>query len=298
MADIALLTDHRYTAPKAPEGDWYFENILKDDTLLQKALEKRGITSVRLDWADPKIDWSRFKAIVLRTTWDYFERIDEFISWLKRVEKETMVINEPGLIWWNLDKHYMRDLREKGIPVVESRFIEKGEKLDLKQEIEDFGWEEAVIKPCISGAARHTYRVNRDKADKIDEIIKPVLAKEAFILQPFLNDVEKTGEDTLVVIGGVVTHAVRKVAKPGDFRVQDDHGGTVHHHEPSEEQIRLAERTFSVCKPVPAYGRVDMVRDNNGNWVVMELEIIEPELWLRFCPEAAEKFAEVLASRL
>jgi len=296
--NIALLTDHRYTASEAPEGDWYFINILKDDGLLQQALEQKGISSERIDWADNSVDWRDFDCAVFRTTWNYFELFEEFTEWLKHIEKQTQVINDPELVWWNMDKHYLRDLHENGIPVVPSRFIEKGSSFSLREMLKKSEWDEAVIKPCVSGAARHTYRVNAANVGKVQNTIEPLVRKEAFLLQPFLEEVVKTGEDTLMVIGGTFTHAVRKRAQPGDFRVQDDHGGTVHEYTPSPEQIRLAEQTMAACTPEPLYGRVDMVRDHQGRWQVMELEIIEPELWLRYHPPAAERFANELERSL
>jgi len=296
--DIALLTDHRYTASEAPEGDWYLSNILCDDELVQQALNERGISSVRLDWADPDVDWSNFKCAVFRTTWDYFERFDEFTAWLKYAESKTRIINAPSLVWWNIDKHYLHDLQKQGIPVVPSQFIEKGKTFNIRDILEKTGWNEAVIKPCVSGAARHTYRVNSESAESVQTVVGPLVTEESFILQPFLEEVVKTGEDPLMVIGGQYTHAVRKVAKPGDFRVQDDHGGTVHEYTPTQKQIHLAEQTMAACSPGPAYGRVDMVRDSSGRWVVMELELIEPELWLRYCPDAAIMLAKEIESRM
>lgn len=157
------------------------------------------------------------------------------------------------------------------------------------------GWEEAVVKPCVSGAARHTYRINRANAEELQSVVGPLVAGESFILQPFIGDVLRSGEDSLMVIDGRFTHAVRKVAKAGDFRVQGDHGGTVQDHEPTEEQIELAERAMSICQPAPSYGRVDMVRDNQGRLAVMELELIEPDLWLRNNPSAATALAQAIA---
>ncbi len=291
---IALLTDHRYTAKQAREDDWYLGNILKDDHLLMQALEKRGIASQRLDWADPKVDWATFDAIVFRTTWDYYERIDEFSAWLKETESKTRVLNSPGLIWWNMDKHYLADLEKSGVPIVPSVFVEKKSQLELSRILDENDWAHAVIKPCISGGAWHTYLVNTENAPKISQIVQPLLENHAFLVQPFLEDVRTTGEDTLMVFDGTVTHAVRKVPKPGDFRVQDDHGGTVHHHDALPEQIQLAEKAMAACPSQPVYGRVDMVRNAAGKWVIMELEIIEPELWLRFDPKSAEVFADAL----
>jgi len=296
--DVALLTDRRYTAFTAAEGDWYLQNILDDDGLLQEALTRRGLTSVRVDWADPDIDWYRFRCAVFRSTWDYHERFAEFSAWLGRAERATRLCNSGSTVRWNVDKHYLADLAERGVPVVPSRFLERGSTRMLADVLAETGWDEVVIKPCVSGAARHTYRVNRGTAVACQPLLTALLAAEAMIVQPFQADIARTGEDTLMVFNGRYSHAVRKVAKPGDFRVQDDHGGTVHEYRPTDERIALAERAAAVCRPVPVYGRVDVVRDNDGRLAVMELELIEPEMWLRFHPPAAEAFAAGLVGFL
>ncbi len=291
MFDVALLTDRRYTASTAAEGDWYLQNILDDDRLLQEALARRGLTSVRVDWADPEIEWSRFRCAVFRTTWDYFERYAEFCAWLERIECATRLCNAGSTVRWNVDKHYLADLADRGVPVVPSRFLERGSTRTLADVLAETDWDDAVVKPCVSGAARHTYRVNRRTAGDFQPKLTALLAQEAMIVQPFQADIARTGEDTLMVFGGRYSHAVRKVAKPGDFRVQDDHGGSAHEYQPTDEQIALAEQVVAACHPLPVYGRVDMVRDNDGRLAVMELELIEPELWLRYHPPAAEAFA-------
>jgi glutathione synthase/RimK-type ligase-like ATP-grasp enzyme len=244
------------------------------------------------------VDWSAFRTAVFRTTWDYFDRFAEFMAWLERVEPLTRLCNSAALVRWNLDKHYLRDLAARGVPVVPSRFLERGQPASLADLLGETGWSEAVIKPCVSGAARHTYRLNRSTAAAVQQVIDPLLACESFLLQPFVADVVTTGEDTLVAIAGRVTHGLRKRAKPGDFRVQDDHGGTVHHLEPSVEQVEFAERTLAACDEVPAYGRVDLVRLDDGSLAVMELELIEPELWLRIHPPSADAMAAAIAARI
>lgn len=295
QADVALLTEQRYTAAVAAEGDWYLDNILRDDQLLQTALAGHGISSVRIDWASPDVDWSRFRCAVFRTTWDYFERQREFTVWLDRVRKQTRLCNDAALIDWNMDKHYLADLEANGIPIVPSKFIERGSTLTLHELLDESGWEEAILKPCISGAARHTYRVNREGATQLEPVMRQLLTDESLILQPLQQSVLRDGEDTLMLFNGRFTHAVRKVPKPGDFRVQDDYGGTVHPHQPSDAQVEFAQRAMAACPSAPAYGRVDLVRDNHGNLAVMELELIEPELWLRNYPPAATAFADAIA---
>jgi glutathione synthase/RimK-type ligase-like ATP-grasp enzyme len=297
-ADVALLTEARYAGADAPEHDWYFQNILRDDALLQAALLERGLSSARVDWADPHVDWTRFRCALFRTTWDYFHRFPEFQTWLRRIETRTRLCNPPELVWWNLDKHYLADLESRGVPVVPTRFLERGEPVVLRSLLREIAAPVAVIKPCVSGSARHTYRVDDGNADALQPLVDGLLLHESLMLQPFIDDVVTNGEDTLVMIGGQFTHAVRKRPKAGDFRVQDDHGGTVTDHVPGDDQIDLARRAIAACSPRPVYGRVDMVRDALGNLAVMELELIEPELWLRHHPSAATKLAAAVRTFL
>lgn len=296
-ADIVLLTDSRFMhTPNADE--WYLQNILKDDFHLQQALAERGITSVRLDWADSKVDWGSFKGLVIRTTWDYYNRAAEFSAWIDRVSKLTKLCNPPEIIRWNMDKHYLAELEKQGVPIVPSFYVEAGLGTQFLDVMHEMGWVEAVIKPCIAGGARLTYRLNLENAAEIQQNLSPWLMKEAFILQPFMHQILEQGEDTLMVMNGVYTHAIKKRAKQGDFRVQDDYGGSVHHLDPKPEQIRLAEQAMEACGQKLAYGRVDMVQDEAGLWQIMELEVIEPELWIRYHPESAQPFADGILEML
>ena len=297
-AEIALLTDRRYTASEAPTGDWYLGNILADDRLLAAALAARGLASARLDWADERIDWGAFRAVVFRTTWDYYDRQGEFTAWLDRVGPVARLINDAVTVRWNLDKHYLADLAARGVPVVPTRFLEQGTTAGLAGILAAEGWREGVVKPAVSGGARHTHRFDAAGAARLEGIINPLLAREGFLVQPFEPDIVTHGEDTLVIVGGRFTHALTKRAKPGDFRVQDDHGGTVHSCTPTAAQISLAEAAMAACETPPAYGRVDLVRRADGAWAVMELELIEPELWLRRHPAAAAALAEAIVGRL
>ncbi|MCX7309795.1 MAG: hypothetical protein NTZ72_18395, partial [Afipia sp.] len=195
-ADVALLTEQRYSASAAAEGDWYLDNILRDDQLLQSELACHGISSVRIDWASPEVDWSRFRCAVFRTTWDYFERQYEFTAWLNNIRGQTQLCNVAELISWNMDKHYLADLEAKGISIVPSKFIERGSTVTLHELLDVSGWDEAIIKPCISGAARHTYRINRETAAPLEPVVRQLLTDESLILQPFQQSVMRQGEDT------------------------------------------------------------------------------------------------------
>lgn len=295
-APIALLTESRYEAPTP--GHWYTDNILAEDRILTEALAARGLVAERVDWARPDVDWSRFGLALFRTTWDYFERIAEFRAWLDRIESQTSLLNPASLVRWNLDKHYLRDLEDRGVHTVPTVFLERGSTPSLRALLAEHDLLQAVLKPTISGAARHTYRVSPEHAAAHEQRLAALLANEAMMLQPFQHDIVQRGERTLVVIEGRFTHALRKVARAGDFRVQDDHGGTVHAYAPTPEEIAFAERAMAACDPAPLYGRVDMIRDNEGALAVMELELVEPELWFRLHPPAADALAEALGRHL
>lgn len=300
---IALLTDPRYTAVMAGDDDWYLQNILHEDQLLSVALKPFGIQTKRIAWCDSHVDWTRFAAVVFRTTWDYFDRFHQFSRWLNQLDQsQVRMLNSARLIRWNQDKHYLLDLEERGVGIVPSRFLEFDATLaipeSLVQAFVDCGWDQAVIKPCVSGAARHTYRMDRSNVEQIAERLESVMRNEAFILQEFQTGILTHGERTLVLFGDQVTHAVQKTGKPGDFRVQDDYGGIATSCQATEEEVEFARRAIHVCPEQPVYGRVDLIRDNRGELCVMELELIEPELWMRLAPWSAERFARGIAQAL
>ena len=287
--NVVLLTDSRYVKPKKINA--YIKNVLYEDSLVQKSLEGNNLKVCRLAWDDPDFDWSSTKFALFRTTWDYFDRFDEFSVWLDKVSKETKLLNTESIVRWNIDKHYLLDLENKGIHCTPTLFIEKGESKTLAQLHEQKNWKETVLKPVISGAARHTYKLNEENLHSFETIFKELIHQEAFMLQPFQKNIVDKGEFSLIIIDGKYTHAVLKVAKKGDFRVQDDFGGTVHRYIPTKKEIDFAESAVMVCNPKPIYARVDMFTDNNGQLAVSELELIEPELWFRNNLDAADKLA-------
>ncbi|MBL4716833.1 MAG: hypothetical protein JKX95_09375 [Bacteroidia bacterium] len=290
--DVVLLTESRYDQPT--EVGWYIENILTEDGMVKDALEKKGLKVARVDWANPNFDWSSTEIALFRTTWDYFNRFEEFSNWLNEATTKTRLINPAEQIRWNIDKHYLRDLENKGINITPTVYIEPRETINLPELHEKNNWKETVLKPAIAGAARHTYRLDQDNLSEHEDIFQELISSETMMLQPFQYNVIEQGEVAYMLFGGKFTHAVLKVAKPGDFRVQDDFGGTVHQYDPTNEEIEFAERAVLACDPLPVYARVDVITDNNDKLSVTELELIEPELWFRFHPPAADKLAETV----
>ena len=287
--DVIILTEDRYITPK--ETNPYIDNVLLEDQLVMDALNGQGLKVLRKSWSDPDFNWSSTKFVLFRTTWDYFDRYDEFSCWLEKISTETTLLNSAAIINWNIDKHYLADLKGKGVHICSTHFIEKGTTTTLAELHESLGWEKTVLKPCISGAGRHTYKLKKGALQNYEGIFKKLIANEAMMLQPFQENITTQGEYSFMIMDGQFTHAILKKAKPGDFRVQDDFGGTVHPYTPTEEEITFAEHAVQQCIEKPLYARVDIIRDNNHKLAVAELELIEPELWFRFHHKAAEVLA-------
>jgi glutathione synthase/RimK-type ligase-like ATP-grasp enzyme len=294
--DVVVLTDSRYINPT--NQDQYTKNVLLEDGLVLKALEAEGLKVAKKAWDDANFNWSTTKYILFRTTWDYFERFTEFSLWLECVSKQTTLINSKEIIYWNIDKHYLLDLQQKGVNIPPTRFIEKGEKITLGQLFKETGWNTTVLKPCISGGGWNTFKINKEAVKVHEATLAKLLETESMMLQPFQENIVTKGEVSMMVFGGKFTHAILKRAKSGDYRVQDDYGGTIQTYSPSQEEISFAEKAINACFEMPIYARVDIFRDNNNELALAELELIEPELWFREHTEAATLLAKEIKKQL
>ena len=288
--DIAILTESRYENPLIDNE--YNTNVLQEDQLVKSALEKKGFSVIRMDWARKDFDWASVDYAIFRSTWDYAERFEEFRTWCEDVMKKTTLINSYQQICWNMDKHYLLDMEQKGINTPSSVFVEQGQKITLSELHTAYDWTKTVLKPAISAAGRHTYKLHKDHLEDYESLFQELITHESMMLQPFLTNVPLKGELSLMMMNGQFTHSVIKKAKAGDFRVQDDFGGSVESHKATQEEIAFAESVVKACDPLPLYARVDIVWDNDDQLALSELELIEPELWFRLCPEAADVLAE------
>lgn len=289
---IALVNDHRWIAPRDP--DRYAQNILTEDALVSSALVGLGWHVERVAWSDPAVDWSAFDVALIRQTWDYFQRFDEWQRWLDRVSVATRLVNPAGLVRWNSDKRYLLELARAGVPCVPSRVWTRGSDPGrLAEHLQAAGWTEAVIKPVVSGGGRETWRVAAADADAFQSRWARLVAAEDMLLQPFIPEILDHGELSLIVIDGHITHAVRKRAAAGEFRVQDDHGGTVEAADAPPQLAAFASQCLAACPERACYARIDLVESADGP-LLMELELIEPELFLRFHPLAAARLAAAL----
>ena len=292
--DIVVLTSDKYNKSTPLDSDE--TNVLLEDKLIVEALKKKGFKVLRTSWSDKNFDWTSTKAVLIRTTWDYFHRFDEFNNWLEDIKNKCTIINPYDTVRWNIDKHYLLDLQEAGINIPETVFIESGETKTLEQLFTETGWKEVVLKPAVSGAGRHTYRLTIDNIKEHEKIFAKLLEKESMMFQNFQKNVLSKGEVAYMFMGNKFTHAILKVAKKGDFRVQDDFGGTVEEYFPSQEEIYFARKVVENCERKTYFARVDAIYDNNSQLAVSELELIEPELWFRYKPSAADELANFIAS--
>ena len=290
MYDVVVLTQAEYINPE--KVDWYVQQVLDEDNYVLEALAAHGLNVIKKDCSDPEFDWSTARALMFRTTWDYFERYSEFAPWLSSVSQTCLLLNSAEIINWNIDKHYLSDLMSAGINVAPTKFLKRNTSITLDALFKQTGWTKAVLKPAISGGAWNTYRLSPDSALAHESIFSELISKEDMLFQEFLNDIETFGEISLMFMGGSYTHAVRKIAKPGDFRVQDDHGGRVEVYDASSPEIEFGISALAASPFSPIYARVDIVRDNTGKLSLCELELIEPELWFRNNPSAADELAK------
>ena len=214
MTDITLLTCRAYYKPD--NATPYIQNILLEQELLKSALEAQGLKVDITYWDNPSYEWQQTKSVLFRTVWDYFERFDEFWEWLEQVKTKTRLINSYELIKWNIDKHYLRDLKNNGIQVVPTYFADRGNNISLQEIANLNDWKHIVIKPAISASAFNTYKIINDEIEQKEQLFHELLQTHDMLVQPFFPTISELGEASLMVFGGKFTHAILKKAKAGD----------------------------------------------------------------------------------
>ncbi len=275
-----------------------FPNLFEDDRLLVAALDGIGVDSRPAVWSDAGIDWLAFDALVVRSPWDYFERLREFRAWLDaRIASGVLMCNASEILDWNFDKRYLGDLAAAGVSLVPTVVVPQGESPDLVALARARGWDEVVIKPTISGGAYRTHRFRLEDAGAYREEIAQILSDRGLLMQPFLPEIRSAGELSLLFFDGVFSHAVCKRPREGDYRVQFQFGGTDETVSVRDEWIAGARACIAAAPALPVYARVDGVIQD-GKFLLMELEVFEPLLFLSRHPEAPGRFARAIQGRL
>jgi glutathione synthase/RimK-type ligase-like ATP-grasp enzyme len=261
--------------------------------LLIEELHKLGISSELVSWR-ASLDWSSFDLVVIRTPWDYFLHLEEFLSWVEVVEQVTRVLNSSRILRWNSHKKYLKELSGLGVPTVPTVWVDRHQACEgLMDSLE---WPIVVVKPAVSIGAIGALKGQAQDA-QVQEHLKQELVKGDVMIQPFLESVADFGELSLIYFSGIYSHAILKKPQKGDYRVQDAYGGTNSLVQADVQAQQIGNQVLSYLPDFSLYARVDLVKYQN-QWLLMELEAIEPELFLPIAPQASMRFAAAIQSHI
>lgn len=256
-------------------------------------LARRGHDAQVVHW-DAGGDWAAYDLVVVRSTWDYFDRLEEFLGWVDHVDSVTRIVNSPKVIRWNSHKGYLAELAARGIPVLPALALDHGAP-DPVGQLRGTGWDEVVVKPAVDGGAFKALR-GLAASDEVAAHVTDLVGRGDTIVQPYAASVE-LGETSLFFFGGELSHAVRKVPKPGDYRVQALHGGAELEHVPTSGEVEVSRAAMALAPDELVYARADFI-DVDGQPTLMELELIEPDLFLRMDEGALGRYADALEAAL
>jgi len=272
--------------------------LAPDDQLLRPALTAAGMDAEPVVWSDPAVMWETFDAVVIRSCWDYHTRIQEFTSWLARLDASRLPVWNPiALVEWNANKRYLLDLAQRGVATIPTMIVPRGGAHDVGAIADAEGWTRFVIKPTVSASGYETHALTLPLDDQSRRVIDGVTSLGDTLVQPFAAEVPRDGEYSFTFIDGALSHATIKRVAHGEFRVQTEHGGSVAPIDPPPALAEQAAHVVSVLPETPLYARVDGI-ERGGAFLLMELELIEPNLFLGFREGAADEFARALVRRL
>jgi glutathione synthase/RimK-type ligase-like ATP-grasp enzyme len=258
----------------------YSSNVENEDQILLDFLKDKGLNLTREVWNDQAVDWAAYDLALIKSPWDYFDQIEEFYRWLNKLDNLKLdLLNPANIIRWNSDKHYLNEIAEAGLKVTPTLYFEKGERPDLNICFEKLQSEVLIVKPCISGGSKNTIKITRLNVEEKTSLVHGYLTEEAYMVQPFLKEIETDGEWSFLFFNGTFSHNLLKKAKPGDFRVQHYLGGSIHPEPAPPHLLKSAKEYVDQFAKGCLYARVDGL-EINGEFVLMELELIEPFLFL------------------
>lgn len=272
--------------------------LTADDTHAIAPLRELGIAVTPAIWDDPAVNWRQFEAVILRSSWDYHHRPRQFRQWSDGLEEQQIVLWNPAdIVRWNMHKNYLKDLAGKGVAIPPTVWLEAESSANLPAILKRNNFAQAVIKPTISATAWQTCRTSLATAQRDQTQLDEILRRSGAMIQQFVDEVTVTGEWSLIFFAGKFSHAVLKRPQAGDFRVQSDFGGTYHAIVPPPELIAQAEAILCLIEQPMLYARVDGI-NQDGRFVLIELELIEPQLFLQMATSAPQRFAEAIAAFL
>lgn len=263
---------------------------VSDDALAIPPLQAQGWDVDTLSWRANGVRWSDYDIVVIRSTWDYFHAPAEFLTFLAQIHAQTRLLNPLQVVRWNARKDYLRELEAKGVAAVPTVWGSQAAAPDLAALHARLG-DDIVLKPLVSGGALDTYRLQ--PGSPAGSHAASALRGREWLAQPYLSAIASEGEYSLVYFDGVHSHSILKTPASGDFRVQEHYGGTFREVQPEPAMLDCARRALATVDASLLYARVDLVR-SGAEFVLMELELIEPSLYFRWAPAGAERFAAAL----
>jgi glutathione synthase/RimK-type ligase-like ATP-grasp enzyme len=261
---------------------------------LQAACSARGIDLRAVVWDDPSLTPSDYDALVLGTTWDYAEQPQAFLAALETITRQRPLFNPLPVVRWNMRKTYLRDLAERGLPVVPTLWRDRADGLTIARAFDELGVDEIVVKPVVGASAWRQARLRRGDPLPPADALPP----SETMIQPFLHAAVKEGEFSFLFFDRVFSHCAQKIPQAGDYRVQSMYGGREEAYQPSAAESALARRVLDAVDGPLLYARVDMMRGLDGQLALMELELIEPYLYPDQGPDFGVSYAAALERHL
>lgn len=260
----------------------------KEHELVMQFLIDKGLDVRRVAWDDESVDWKAFECIILKSPWDYVFKTQRFYQWLAEIKRlGILMLNSADIVKWNSDKHYLQHIADAGLKVIPTTFLERGSVFEYP------GDGPVIVKPCVSGASKNTFKVS----GKVDPAINELLQHEDMMVQPFMPQVNEEGEWSLLFFNGKFSHALLKTPAKEDFRSQPQFGGFVQGKEPAPGILNSATQYVTQFAKDCLYARVDgLIID--GEFYLMELELIDPFLFLSTYPRGYENYYQALIEHL
>lgn len=253
-----------------------------------------------LPWNQSTVPWSMFDAVIVRSTWDYQHDLPAFLRTMRSISAAGVPLFNPlEVIEWNHAKSYLGDLARRGVPIVPTAFLDRMPPGGVADILGRVGTVEIVLKPLVSGNAQGAFRLGPDSDPAQIAEAEAFYEDRALLAQPFLASVPDEGEYSLMYFDGELSHTIRKTPRTGDYRVQEEHGAEIRAVEASDALRSAGAAVMAALDHTPLYARVDVVRgDTDGGFLLMELELVEPSLYLRMDEGAPARFARAFTARM
>ncbi|MEM6557361.1 MAG: hypothetical protein AAF642_15880 [Pseudomonadota bacterium] len=289
MMKIAYLAS-KATLPGSPtrRSDAFEHDRMMD--ALHAPFADKEMQVVDVDWADPDQDWAAFAAVIVGTTWDYWDHHDQFLGTLQQIESKTRLFNSAALVQWNSHKGYLQSLEQKGARLIPTLWIDHVDAANAAGAFSQLGSDDLVFKRQVGAGADGQYRLTPNSA--LPDMPHPMM------VQPFLSNIQEEGEYSFIFIDGRFCHALLKTAKSGDYRIQSTYGGQETPIMPNQADLAEAAAVLKTLDDTPLYARVDMLRGDDGQLLLMELELIEPYLYPLEGPELGPMMAAAVQRRI